>query len=91
VDGGMVVNNWVVQALANILGVPVDRPQVTETTALGAAYLAGLQIGLFKDLDDIAQRWQCERAFSPAMPEAKREQLYSGWLDAIRRVRDVPV
>lgn len=88
VDGGMVVNNWVVQALANILGVPVDRPEVTETTALGAAYLAGLQIGLFENLDQIARHWQCERAFTPAMPEAKREQLYAGWLDAVRRVRE---
>ncbi len=88
VDGGMVVNNWVVQALANILGVPVDRPQVTETTALGVAYLAGLQIGLYRDLAEIAAHWQRERAFEPAMPEAKRNELYEGWLDAIRRVRD---
>lgn len=88
VDGGMVVNNWVVQALANILGVPVDRPQVTETTALGVAYLAGLQIGLYRDLAEIAKHWQRERAFEPAMPEAKRNELYEGWLDAIRRVRD---
>jgi glycerol kinase len=88
VDGGMVVNNWVVQALANILGVPVDRPQVTETTALGVAYLAGLQIGTYQSLDEIAEHWQCERAFSPAMPEAKRNELYRGWLDAIRRVRE---
>ena len=88
VDGGMVVNNWVVQALANILGVPVDRPQVTETTALGVAYLAGLQIGLYRDLAEIAEHWQRERAFEPAMPEAKRNELYEGWLDAIRRVRD---
>ncbi len=88
VDGGMVVNNWVVQALANILGVPVDRPQVTETTALGVAYLAGLQTGLYRSLDEIAEHWQCERAFTPAMPEAKRNELYRGWLDAIRRVRE---
>ncbi len=88
VDGGMVVNNWVVQALANILGVPVDRPQVTETTALGVAYLAGLQVGLYRDLAEIAAHWQRERAFEPAMPEAKRNELYEGWLDAIRRVRD---
>lgn len=88
VDGGMVVNNWVVQALANILGVPVDRPQVTETTALGVAYLAGLQIGLYRDLAEVAEHWQRERAFEPAMPEAKRNELYEGWLDAIRRVRD---
>jgi len=88
VDGGMVVNNWVVQALANILGVPVERPEVTETTALGAAYLAALQIGLYQNLEEIAEHWQCERAFAPAMAETKRNELYAGWLDAVRRVRD---
>ncbi|HCB41838.1 MAG TPA: glycerol kinase [Pseudomonas sp.] len=88
VDGGMVINNWVVQELANILGVTVDRPQVTETTALGAAYLAGLQLGIFKDLDDIASHWACERTFTPAMAEEQRSALYEGWLDAIRRVRE---
>ena len=87
VDGGMVINNWVVQELANILGVTVDRPQVTETTALGAAYLAGLQLGIFKDLDDIASHWACERTFAPEMAETQRDALYEGWLDAIRRVR----
>ena len=88
VDGGMVINNWVVQELANILGVTVDRPQVTETTALGAAYLAGLQLGIFKDLDDIASHWACERTFAPEMAETQRDTLYEGWLDAIRRVRE---
>ncbi|UJJ32035.1 glycerol kinase GlpK [Halopseudomonas maritima] len=88
VDGGMVINNWVVQELANILGVTVDRPQVTETTALGAAYLAGLQLGVFNNLDDIASHWACERTFSPLMAEEQRSALYEGWLDAIRRVRD---
>ncbi len=88
VDGGMVVNNWVVQSLANILGVTVDRPQITETTALGVAYLAGLQTGLYSDLDEIAELWRCERTFEAAMPEAKRQGLYQGWLDAVRRVRD---
>ena len=87
VDGGMVINNWVVQELANILGVTVDRPQVTETTALGAAYLAGLQLGIFKNLDDIASHWACERTFTPVMAEEQRSALYEGWLDAIRRVR----
>ena len=52
------------------------------------AYLAGLQIGLYRDLAEIAEHWQRERAFEPAMPEAKRNELYEGWLDAIRRVRD---
>ncbi|PAU86504.1 glycerol kinase [Pseudomonas sp. WN033] len=87
VDGGMVVNNWVVQALANILGVPVDRPQVTETTALGVAYLAGLQSGLFASLEDIARHWQCERHFTPQMSASQRDNLYRGWLDAVERVR----
>jgi len=88
VDGGMVINNWVVQELANILGVTVDRPEVTETTALGAAYLAGLQLGIFDSLEHIARHWACERTFSPQMSEDKRDKLYEGWLDAIRRVRD---
>lgn len=88
VDGGMVINNWVVQELANILGVTVDRPQVTETTALGAAYLAGLQLGIFKNLDDIASHWACERTFTPVMADEQRSALYEGWLDAIRRVRE---
>ena len=87
VDGGMVVNNWMVQALANTLGVPVDRPRITETTALGVACLAGLHSGLFTSLDDIARHWDCERSFAPVMPDARREELYTGWLDAVERVR----
>ncbi|TVP90586.1 MAG: glycerol kinase [Pseudomonadaceae bacterium] len=88
VDGGMVVNNWVVQSLANILGIPVERPQINETTALGVAYLAGLQSGLFTSLDAIAEHWHCERGFTPDMTEAQRDQLYKGWQDAVRRVRE---
>ena len=87
VDGGMVVNNWMVQALANTLGIQVDRPQVTETTALGVACLAGLQQGLFSSLDDLARHWHCERSLTPMMPEERREALYAGWLDAVQRVR----
>ncbi len=86
IDGGMVVNNWVSQRLSDILGVPVDRPQVTETTALGVVYLAGLHTGLFTSLEAISTLWQCERHFVPAMNEDKRESLYKGWLDAVRRV-----
>ncbi|MCL5041082.1 MAG: glycerol kinase GlpK [Gammaproteobacteria bacterium] len=88
VDGGMVVNSWVVQSLANILGVPVERPEITETTALGVAYLAGLQTGLFPDLEAIAAQWHCERGFNPDMSDNTRDQLYKGWLDAVRRVRE---
>ncbi|MCC2639125.1 MAG: glycerol kinase [Moraxellaceae bacterium] len=86
IDGGMVVNNWVSQRLADILGVAVDRPTVTETTALGAVYLAGLQVGLFRSLEEIAELWRCDREFTPVMPEEQRETLYQGWLDAVRRV-----
>ncbi|MEO4047398.1 glycerol kinase GlpK [Pseudomonas sp. CAU 1711] len=87
VDGGMVVNNWVMQFLADILGVPVERPEVTETTALGVAYLAGLQAGLYRDLDEIAGHWHRQRSFAPRMAEGHRSKLYAGWLDAVQRVR----
>lgn len=86
VDGGMAVNDWVMQFLSDILNVTVDRPRVTETTALGAAYLAGLHTGVYKSLDEIAQLWERERRFEPAMRPALRESLYAGWLDAVERV-----
>jgi len=87
VDGGMVANNWVMQFLADMLGQPVDRPTVLETTALGAAYLAGLRLGWYRDLDEIAELWQCERRFTPQMPEKERERLYAGWQEAVERVK----
>ncbi len=87
VDGGMVENNWLMQFLADILGVPVERPEVTETTALGVAYLAGLQAGLYADLDEIAALWHREQLFAPRMADAHRAQLYLGWLNAVSRVR----
>ncbi|MGV8844836.1 MAG: glycerol kinase GlpK [Pseudomonas sp.] len=87
VDGGMVENNWLMQFLADILGVRVERPQVTETTALGVAYLAGLHAGLFRDLDAIASQWQHQQTFVPRMDAAHRRTLYAGWLDAVQRVR----
>ncbi|HEX5676598.1 MAG TPA: glycerol kinase GlpK [Alcanivorax sp.] len=86
VDGGMVVNNWLGQTLADVLGVRVDRPRVTETTALGAAYLAGLGCGLFRDLDEIAEHWQADRAFEPTLEEGERERRYRGWREAVQRV-----
>lgn len=88
VDGGMVVNNWVLQFLADILGATVDRPEVIETTALGVAYLAGLQAGVYKSLEEIQQLWQCERRFEPAMSKSDRDRLYQGWLDAVRRLQE---
>ena len=86
----MVVNDWLMQCLADILGVPVERPQINETTALGAAYLAGLQAGLYRDLAQIASHWQRQQRFTPGMPEAQRARLYAGWLSAVQRVRSAP-
>ena len=86
VDGGMVKNDWVVQRLADVLDLVVDRPVVMETTALGAAYLAGLKAGLFKDLDDIANKWKSERQFTPQRSQGWREIRIKGWKTAIGRV-----
>lgn len=87
VDGGMVANNWVVQFLSDVLNVNVDRPAVIETTALGVAYLAGLQVGVYKSLDEISELWHCQRHFVPVMDDKLRNKLYNGWLDAVKRVR----
>ena len=86
VDGGMAVNDWAMQFLSDVLALPVERPVVTETTALGAASLAGLQAGLFRSLDDIAQSWRRDRRFEPAMKAAQRSALLKGWRDAVGRV-----
>jgi glycerol kinase len=87
VDGGMVANDWVCPFLADILDLPVERPAVTETTALGAACLAGLEVGLYPSLDAVASAWRCERRFEPQMTAAERARLYGGWLHAVRRIR----
>jgi glycerol kinase len=87
VDGGMVTNDWFCQRLADLTGLKVERPKVTETTALGAAYLAGLGAGLFRNEKDIAARWALDRRFVPAMKKTERDRLYRGWLAAISRVR----
>jgi glycerol kinase len=87
VDGGMVRNDWVMQFLADILNVPVERPVVTETTALGAAICAGLGVGLFSSLEEVAGNWQSDRVFRPAMKDEQREQLYAGWRAAVKRVQ----
>ena len=88
VDGGAVVNDFLMQFQADILGVPVQRPAVTETTALGAAYLAGLATGFWGSQDEIAGQWQVERSFDPAMSTDERESLYAGWQKAVERARD---
>lgn len=87
VDGGMASNNFVLQNLADLLGCRVDRPKVTETTALGAAWLAGLQCGLYESLDSIAAHWQLERSFSPQKSKAWRDERYLLWQDAVKRTR----
>ncbi|MFT6190496.1 MAG: glycerol kinase [Oleispira sp.] len=86
VDGGMVVNDWLMQFLADTLGITIERPQVTETTALGAAYLAGLQAGAFDSLEQLADLWHNETQFEPSMPEEARQRLYAGWLEAVGKV-----
>jgi len=85
VDGGMVASDWTMQRLADILAAPVDRPQVLETTALGAAYLAGLDAGLLPEPTQFADRWRLERRFSPSLAEETRRNHVAGWRDAVRR------
>jgi len=87
VDGGMVANSWLMQFLADVLDKPVDRPTVIETTALGAAYLAGLGAGLFDTLDDVAGHWQRDAEFQPSMESDRRHWLYTDWHAAVARVR----
>ncbi len=87
VDGGMVNNNWLTQTLADILDVEVSRPEQTETTALGAAYLAGLQCGVYSSLDDLTQNWQLDRSFSPQLDKDRRHNMIAGWESAIARTR----
>ncbi|MGE0718869.1 MAG: glycerol kinase GlpK [Alphaproteobacteria bacterium] len=85
VDGGMVASDWTMQRLADILAAPVDRPRVLETTALGAAYLAGYRLGVYPEPEGFARSWALDRRFEPAMDEATRARKYSGWKDAVRR------
>ncbi len=85
VDGGMVASDWTMQRLADILDSEVDRPTVLETTALGAAYLAGLRRGVYPDPAEFSRSWVLERRFAPAMPAAERTRKYAGWADAVRR------
>jgi glycerol kinase len=85
VDGGMARNDFVCRFLADITATPVLRPYQTETTALGAAYLAGLQAGVFDSLDRISAAWRCEKRFNPAMDTPTRQRLMVGWTGAVRR------
>ncbi|MFD1361646.1 glycerol kinase GlpK [Lentibacillus salinarum] len=87
VDGGAVKNDFLMQFQSDIVGVPVERPVVQETTALGSAYLAGLAVGYWKDKDEIARQWQNGRTFNSDMDEQKRDELYAGWKKAVEAAR----
>jgi glycerol kinase len=84
VDGGATVNNALMQFQSDILNSKVIRPKITETTALGAAYLAGLAVGFWKSIDEIQQQWQVDKSFSPEMNEGKRNELINGWQRAVK-------
>ncbi len=87
VDGGAAVNDGLLQFQADLLGVPVERPVVTETTALGAAFLAGLATGYWSGIEEIAATWALDRRFEPLMPPAERDHLLRGWREAVSRSR----
>ncbi|MCF6463660.1 glycerol kinase GlpK [Clostridium sp. Cult1] len=85
VDGGAVANNFLMQFQSDILGVPVHRPEIIETTALGAAYLAGLAVGFWSDKEEITKRWSVDRVFETEMEDEEKERLYKGWKKAVER------
>jgi glycerol kinase len=87
VDGGMVASNFTMQFLADILNAPVDRPQTLETTAVGAAYLAGFQKNIYPPPAEFAESWKLDRRFTPDLADDIRHRKYRGWQDAVRRTR----
>ena len=89
IDGGMAANDWLAQFLADVLSVRVDRPAVIETTALGAAYLAGVGAGHYSSIDEIAALWRHERSFTPVLGESDRNTLLAGWRDAVSRLTNL--
>jgi glycerol kinase len=84
VDGGATINNTLMQFQSDILNTKVIRPKITETTALGAAYLAGLAVGYWKNVDEIKKQWQVDKEFSPSMNDEKRNELVNGWQRAVK-------
>jgi glycerol kinase len=90
VDGGMAASDWTMQRLADVVGAPVDRPKVLETTALGAAWLAGAQAGVWPDQEGFANAWRLDRRFQPTLPDAERRQRLAGWRAAVRRTLAAP-
>ena len=87
VDGGACRDNFLMQFQSDIINTKVLRPQITETTALGAAYLAGLAVGFWKDKDEISNRWKLEREFTPSLSEEESNKKYMGWKKAVERSR----
>jgi glycerol kinase len=87
VDGGASVNSLLMQFQANILNVPVVRPKITETTALGAAYLAGLAVGFWDGVNKISEQWSIDETYQPNMPDEVINELYSGWHKAVKRAQ----
>jgi glycerol kinase len=85
VDGGMSASDWTMQFLADMTSAQVDRPEIVETTALGAAYLAGWKAGLYPDPDEFAKSWRRQASFAPSMSPAERETRYRGWREAVAR------
>jgi glycerol kinase len=88
VDGGASLNSLLLQCQADLLGIPVRRPVVAETTALGAAYLAGLAVGYWHDTDEIARNWALDREYAPAISSADRQRLRCQWQKAVQRSLD---
>ncbi|KAA1418123.1 glycerol kinase GlpK [Mumia zhuanghuii] len=88
VDGGVTLNELCMQIQADVLGTPVSRPRVAETTALGAAYAAGLAVGFWKDTDELRRNWQESKRWEPQWDEARREEAYAGWKKAVKRTLD---
>ena len=86
----MTANDWVLQGIADTLGAPVDRPKVLETTALGAAWLAGMKAGVYPGPAEFARSWALDRRFEPTMPAETREARYAGWRDAVSRTLTRP-
>ena len=85
VDGGMVKNNWFSQFLSDVIDTKVIRPKVQETTALGAAFMAGLRIGVYNSLKDISKNWKIDKKFLPKIGKSKRTKLLKEWEQAIRK------
>jgi glycerol kinase len=85
VDGGATASEFLMQFQSDILGIPVEKPVVTEMAALGAAYLAGLGVGFWKNKDELKKHWKIEKTYEPGMDVGRKEELYSGWKRAVKR------